>query len=89
MSNILTAYFSDLPSNDPSDEGQASGQACIANISPFERKIRLKFAVRQFAITLIILGGMIALHVNPQWRLLLFFLFSASIVSWFQARDKT
>jgi hypothetical protein len=89
MSNILTAYFSDLLSNNPSNEGPESGQVCIANISPFERKIRLKFAVRQFAITLIILGAMIALHLDPQWRLLLFFLFSASIVSWFQARDKT
>jgi hypothetical protein len=89
MSNIHTAYFSDLPSNDPSEEDQEIGEACIANISPFERKLRLTFAIRQFAITLIILGAMIALHLNPLWRLLLFFLFSASTVSYFQARDKT
>jgi hypothetical protein len=89
MSNLHTAYFSDLNSNDPSDEDQEIGEVCIANISPFERKIRLKFAIRQFIITLIILGAMIALHLNPLCRLLLFFLFSASIVSYFQAIDKT
>lgn len=89
MSNIHAAYFSELHSNDLSEEDQEIGEVCIANISPFERKIRLKFSVRQFVITLIILGVMIALHLNPLWRLLLFFLFSASTVSYFQARDKT
>jgi hypothetical protein len=89
MSNIHTAYFSDLNSNGLSDEDQEIGEVCIPNISPFERKIRLTFAVRQFVITLLILGAMIALHLNPLWRLLLFFLFSASTVSYFQARDKT
>jgi hypothetical protein len=89
MSNIHTAYFSDLNSNGLSDEDQEIGEACIPNISPFERKIRLTFAIRQFVITLVILGAMIALDLNPLWRLLLFFLFSASTVSYFQARDKT
>jgi hypothetical protein len=89
MSNIHTAYFSNLHSNGPSDEDQEIGEVCIANISPIERKIRLRFAIRQFVITLIILGAIIALHVNPLWRLLLFFLFSASTVSYFQVRDKT
>lgn len=89
MSNIHTAYFSDLNPNGLSDEDQESGDVCIANISPFERKLRLKFAIWQFAITLIILGVLIALHLNPLWRLSLFFLFSASTVSYFQARDKT
>ena len=87
MSNIYTAYFSDLNSSGPSNP--ESRDICIANISPFERKIRLKFAIRQFVITLVFLGAMIALHLNPLWRLLLFFLFSASMVSYFQARDKT
>lgn len=89
MSNIYTAHFSDLHSNGPFKEEQGSGEVCIANISPFERKIRLKFAIRQFVFTFIILGAMIALHLNPLWRLLLFFLFSASTVSFFQFRDKT
>lgn len=89
MSNIHTAYFSDLNSNSLSDEDQEPREVCIANISPFELKIRLKFAIRQFVMTLVILGAMIALHLNPLWRLLLFILFSASTVSYFQARDKT
>ena len=89
MSNIHTAYFSDLNSNGFSDENLETSEVCIANISPFEREIRLKFAIRQFVITLLILGAMIALHLNPLWRLLLFFLFSASTVSYFQVRDKT
>ena len=89
MSNIHTPYFSDLNSNGLPDEKQETGEVCIANISPFERKIRVKFAIWQFVATLVILGAMIALHLNPLWRVLLFFLFSASTVSYFQARDKT
>jgi len=89
MSNIHTAYFSELNSNGLPDEKEETGEVCIANISPFERDLRLKFATRQLAITLVILVAMIALHVNPLWRLTLFFLFSASTVSYFQARDKT
>jgi len=89
MSNIHTAYFSDLNSNGFPDEKEETGEVCIANISPFERDLRLKFATQQFVITLVILVAMIALHVDPLWRLLLFFLFSASTVSYFQARDKT
>ena len=89
MSNIHTVYFSGQNSNGLSGKGQETGEVCIDNISPFERRIRLKFAVRQFVITLVVLGAMIALHVDPLWRLFLFFLFSASTVSYFQARDKT
>jgi hypothetical protein len=89
MSNIHTPYFSDLNSTGLPDEKQETGEVCIANISLFERDLRLKFAIRQFVITLVILIAMIALHVDPLWRLLLFFLFSASAVSYFQARDKT
>ena len=89
MSNMHTAYFSDLNSDGFSDEDQETREVCIANISPFERKLRLRFAIRQFVITCVILGTMIALHVDPLWRLPLFFLFSASAVSYFQVRDKT
>ena len=89
LSSIHPAYFSDLNSNGFSENDRGNGEVCIPNISPFERKIRLQFAIRQLVITLIILGAMIALHVDPLWRLPLFFLFSASTVSYFQARDKT
>lgn len=89
MSNIDTVYFSDFSPNGLSDEKQEIGEVCIANISPRERQIRLQFAVRQFIVTIVILGVLIALQLNPLWRLLLFSLFSASTVSFFQARDKT
>ena len=89
MSNIHTAYFSDLNSNAVSDENPERGEVCIANISTYERQLRVKFAIRQFSLTLVILGVMIALHVDPLWRLLLQFLFSAATVSYFQALDKT
>jgi hypothetical protein len=89
MSNINTAYFSGLNPNSLYNEDQKVGEVCIANISPRERQMRLQFAVWQFIITIVILVVLIVLHLNPLWRLLLFFLFSASTSSFFQARDKT
>lgn len=89
MSNIHRAYFSGLNSNGLSDKGQETREVCIPNISPFEQKIRLTFAIQQFVITFVILGAMIALHLNPLWRLSLFFMFSSSTVSFFQVREKT
>ena len=89
MSKMRTAYFSDLHTNDPFHQEQKAGEVCIANISPLERRKRLRFAIRQFIITLVILGVLIALDLNPLWRLPLFFMFSASTVSLFQTLDKT
>jgi hypothetical protein len=89
MSTINTAYFSDLKLKAAADKNNGIGDVCIANISPFERKKRLRFAIQQFVITLAVLGIMIALNLNPFWRLILLFMFSASTVSFFQARDKT
>ena len=84
---IDSAYFSDL--NQLSKEKEDDGEACIANISPLERQKRLRFGIRQFIFTLVILGILIVLHLNPLWRLLLLFMFWASAVGYFQARDKT
>jgi hypothetical protein len=89
MSYINIAYFSDLPSKRVSIDEQQAGDVCIANIGPRERKKRLKFAISQFIVTLIILGVLIALVLNPFWRMALLFMFSASTVSYFQALDKT
>ena len=89
MSSIYTAYFSDLHSNGFTEKDQGNGEVCIANISPYERRLRLKFAIRQFLLTLVILGVMIALDLNPLWRLFLQLMFAAATVSYFQARDKT
>jgi hypothetical protein len=65
------------------------GEICIPNISPKERKKRERFAVLQFIFTLIVLGALLALGVNPLWRLPLFFFFSAATTSYIQSLDKT
>lgn len=70
-------------------EGIGSGEVCIANISPAERQKRMRFGIVQLAITLVILAVLVVLDVNPLWRLLLYFLFSAAAAGYFQAKDKT
>jgi len=82
-----SVFFAGFDSSSPQD--QEVGEVCIANISPQERKKRMRFGIRQFVTALVILGILIALHVNPLWRLLLFFMFSAATTSYIQALDKT
>lgn len=86
---INTAKFSTNQSNGFSDADQGGGEVCIANISPLERRKRLRFAIRQLIVTLAILGVLIMLGLHPFWRLPLFFLFSAATTSYFQVLDKT
>jgi hypothetical protein len=87
MTTADLTYFLNL--NGPSKEKEETGEVCIANISPLERKKRLRYGVRQLIFTLAILGIMILLHLNPLWRLLLLFPFWAASIGYFQARDKT
>ena len=87
--SINATYFSDRKLSDLSNEEENIGEVCIANISPVERKKRLKFAIQQFIVTLVVLGVVIALDLNPLWRLPLLFLFSVSTTSYFQVLDKT
>ena len=89
MSVMDLAYCSDLNCIDPSPAKKEAGEACIANISPLERQKRLRFGIWQLIFTLVILGVLILLHVNPLWRLPLLFMFWASAIGYFQARDKT
>ena len=86
---ITLAFFADINRDSTFSQEEESGEVCIANISPYERRKRLKFAFWQLIVTLLVLGVLIALSLNPLWRLPLFFLFSASTVSFFQSRDKT
>ena len=86
---IDSVYFSGQLQNEPSKKNEELGEVCIANISPLERKKRLVYGIRQFIFTLVILGVLIVLQVNPLWRLPLLFMFSAAAVGYFQARDKT
>jgi hypothetical protein len=89
MTIIDLVYFLDLKQTDPPQAKNDGGDVCIANISPLERQKRLRFGIQQFIFTILILGVLIALHVNPLWRLPLLLLFWASAIGYFQARDKT
>jgi len=84
-----SVYFANFGSNSPFQKDEEIGDVCIPNISPQERKKRARFAIGQFVITLFILSALIAFGVNPLWRLLLFFMFSAATTSYIQALDKT
>jgi hypothetical protein len=87
LENNLPFLRLDIKSSSQQSEG--SEEVCIANISRLERNKRLRFGMTQFAITLVILGAMIAFGVDRLWRLPLLFLFWASAVGYFQAHDKT
>ena len=65
------------------------GDVCIANISPAERRKRMRFGIVQFVITLSILAVLLAFGVDKTWRLLLVLPFTAAATGYFQARDKT
>lgn len=88
MTNIPTLYFAE-PKRGVLPNPEEDGDVCIPNISPKERKKRLRFAVWQFLFTLLVLILLLVLEVDPLWRLSVFFLFSAATASYFQARDKT
>jgi hypothetical protein len=81
-------HFSNFTSSN-SQKGEEIGEVCIANISPLERRKRLRFGIQQLVITLVALAVLIVLGASPLWRLPLFFMFSAGAVSCFQAFDKT
>lgn len=89
MSIIDLAHFSNLKLDASTTEKKEGREVCIANISPLERQKRLRFGIQQFLFTLIIAGLLVVLNLNPLWRLSLLFMFWASAVGYFQARDKT
>jgi hypothetical protein len=89
MSIMTLAHFFESNQADPSPEREDAGEVCIANISPIERQKRLRFGIQVFISALVILGVMIALDLNPLWRLPLLLLFWSSATGYFQARDKT
>ena len=68
---------------------QKMGDACIANISTPERRIRLRFGIIMFVLSLIILAILVATGADRLWRLPLFLLFGAAASGFFQWKDKT
>jgi hypothetical protein len=87
----LKARFSNFtPKIDSSpDEEDGVYEVCIANISPVERRKRLRFGIIQFAISFIVLTALLITGADKVWRLSLFFLFAAGAASCFQWLDKT
>ena len=88
MAFVTVVYFAGFNTS-PSKKDEEVEEVCIANISPLERQKRLRFGIQQFVTTLVILGILLVLDVNPLWRLPLLFMFWAAAVGYFQARDKT
>jgi len=89
MQAELNVRFSSNNSNSLSPEEDGNYEVCIANISPKERKKRLRFSIQELIVTLIVLAVLMFTGADKLWRLPLFFMFSAAAVTYFQARDKT
>lgn len=86
----MHAQFSDSPPKIVfNPEGNEPTDVCIPNISPAERKKRMRFGIIQLVITFIIFVAMLTFGADKLWRLPLFAMFSAGAVSIFQALDKT
>ncbi len=66
-----------------------TGAVCIPNINTAERRKRLASGGIGLAITLAVLGGLMAFGASRWWRLLLFPLFAGSAAGYFQWRDHT
>ena len=84
-----SVYFAKFGLNSSPQKDEEVGEVCIANISPAERRIRMRFGIKQLVISIILLVALMAFGVNPFWRLLLFFPFAAAATGYFQAKDKT
>src|SRR5574339_178654 len=78
MFGMDAVYFAHTGSDQPFKKDEEAGEVCIPNISPVERRKRQRYAIRVFLITLFVLVALVALGVNPLWRLPLFFMFSAA-----------
>jgi len=84
-----SVYFAKFGLNSSPQKDEEVGEVCIANISPAERQKRLRYGIKQFVITLAILGVLMAFGLNHFWRLPLLLMFWASATGYFQAKDKT
>ena len=92
MQTGLNFHFSTLSINIETptpQEDDGNGEVCIANISPIERRKRLRFGIIQFVISLVILAILLITGVDKIWRLMLILPFGAGAASYFQWRDKT
>jgi hypothetical protein len=86
---MIPILFSNTGDPSPEFNEEQVGEVCIANISPKERQLRMRFGIAQMVFGVIVLVILVVLNVNPLWRLPLVFLFGAAAVGYFQAKDKT
>lgn len=92
MQSELNLRFTNLNIDHTSsghEEDEGTYQVCLANISPAERRKRLRFGIIQFVISLVILGAMLYFDIPKLWRLTLVLPFAAAAAGFFQWRDKT
>jgi hypothetical protein len=89
ISRIPLLRFSNPNIGLSSPEEDDNYDVCIANISPAERRKRLRFGIIQFVISLAILAFLLISGADKVWRLILFLPFGAAAASYFQWRDKT
>jgi len=86
---ITNKFYFSVTSTSDHQQVEETSEVCIANISPKERQLRMRFGMVQFAVSLVTLAVLVALDVNPFWRLPLIFMFWVAAVGYFQATDKT
>jgi hypothetical protein len=63
--------------------------ACLANIGPAQRRLRLRFGAVALAMTLGALVALALTGVDRGWRLALFLPFFTAATGYFQARERT
>lgn len=66
-----------------------TGEVCIPNISPKERRKRLMSGLVMLVIGLAVLTVLLVTGISPWWRLILFLPFAGAASGFFQWRDKT
>ncbi len=69
--------------------GEVSGEVCIANIGPGERRRRLLFGLVAWATAVAILAALLFLDASRLWRLTLLGPLWAGALGFFQYREKT
>ena len=86
---MISILFSNTGDPSPEFNVEQVGEVCITNISPKERRLRMRFGIAQMVFGVIVLALLVAFNVDPLWRLPLVFVFGAAAVGYFQEKDKT